>query len=137
MNDKIILYGASDRSQVRSSSWNAVVAAAREQIAVDSFGCGEYERAAEIAKIIAEVRLLPPEASVRIDGGDLPAGLVDSVYRELTAEHVRHVLENMTHIDYRIRHMKTYLRTALYNSAFELDNSIDNEVAADIWNAKN
>lgn len=109
----------------------AAIARAREQIEIDVYAGDErYERIAEIAKIIAEVWLLPPDASVRINRNDLPAGLVAAVYRELRAEHVMYVLDNMDQVGYRIRRIKTYLRTALYNSVTEIESSVCNEFAA-------
>lgn len=86
----------------------------------------------DIAMIIAEVYRLPASAAVRIDGNDLPAEMVAEVFGMITDEHVDYVLENLKAIRYQITHMKTYLRTALYNSVFEMEARTENEVRTDL-----
>ncbi len=90
----------------------------------------ECDRAlgAEIHRIIAEVGMLPPDASVRIDGLQLPAAMVAEVYSELTIEHVRAVIVKFSEIGYRIKFKKTYLRAALYNEVFEHEGGVINEL---------
>lgn len=80
----------------------------------------------ELAMIIAEVELLPPDALVRIEGNDLPAEMVAEVYSELTNDHVVLVLDQIAEQRHRIRAIKTYMRTALYNSVFTLDTAYTN-----------
>jgi len=86
----------------------------------------------ELAMIIAEVELLPPDAMVRIDGNDISAALVAEVYSELRNDHIVFVLDNLAALNYRFRSAKTYIRTALYNAALTLENSYDNMVNSEI-----
>lgn len=86
----------------------------------------------ELAMIIAEVELLPPDARVRIDGNDLFAQMVADVFSELRHEHVEFVLDNLRNLKFRFFDAKTYVRTALYNSLFTVNLAIENMVQAEL-----
>lgn len=103
----------------------------KAQIELDTFSPTDKYFAKEIALIIAEVMLLPETASIRIDGNGLPAGMVQEVYAMLEREHVEGVISAYRRAKYEIRHRKTYLRTALYNSVFETESRIENEFASE------
>lgn len=90
-----------------------------EDIPIDTFDECDRAVAAEIHRIIAEIFILPEECDVQIDGAKLPAGVVNDVYFELTVEHVREVIKKFDEVSGRIRHRKSYLRTALYNEVLE------------------
>ena len=105
---------------------------ARAAFEVDTFPPEDRGLAETIADIVAEMTMIPSGATVSIEGIAMPSDAVMDVYSELTREHVALVIENFRHVTYRIRHIKSYLRTALYNSVFELDARIENDVAADL-----
>lgn len=86
----------------------------------------------ELCMIIAEVMRLPPDSLIRVDGDDKEASEVAEIYKMLNYSHIESVIDNVNSTKYRIRAMKTYLRTALYNSVFTLENSLDNEVNSEI-----
>ncbi|MCD7784537.1 MAG: DUF6017 domain-containing protein [Oscillospiraceae bacterium] len=109
----------SESGQVKSS-FHETLEEVREQIDVNSFCDMEYIKADEIAMIITEVYVLPKDTPVRIGGIDLEAGMVADIYHELSSNHVEEVLNRYKAIPYDINHVKTYLRTTLYNSVFEL-----------------
>ena len=115
------------QSQVGSFFGN-MIASVREQIEIGCFDERETQRAEEIALIIAEMYLLPDTYDVRIGGDKLPAGLVKEIYRRIGNEHVREVICRFNGAAYEIRYVKTYLRTALYNSVFEHEARLDNAV---------
>lgn len=100
----------------------------KKQIEFDCFSEEEKGQAMELCRIVAEVMTLPPNLSVRIDGKDIPAALAAEVFGELTHEHLSAVMENYKNAVYRICRRKTYLRTALYNSVFELESGFVNSV---------
>lgn len=116
-------------------SFAAVCEAVREQIEVDSFPEGMDQLAEETARIIAEIYMMPGSWQIRIDGQHIPAAMVQQVYNHLEYDHVEAVLYRFKTVPYEIRHVKTYLRTALYNAVFETDARVTNEVARDmgIW----
>lgn len=121
------------RERGRSLPLFEVLNLVKSQIEFDLFNWRESETVSVLALYIAEVIKLPPTASVRIDGNDLPAEMVAEVYGYITNEHIHHVLEKYADADYEIKHTKTYLRTMLYNSVFELVLQMDNQNRANLW----
>ena len=88
----------------------------------------------ELILIISEVYALDPHDKVRIAGETLPVTLVQEVYRELTKEHVELVADNFDTLTREIKFKKSYLRTALYNSVFELESYWINKINSEKGN---
>lgn len=82
----------------------------------------------ELCAIIAEVNLMRPEFRVKIGGEVLEAGLVKEVFACLTHDHLERVMDSFNTCVSEIRNKKAYLRTALYNSVFELEAGTINDV---------
>ena len=99
-----------------------------DQISLDSFNPIDIHQAQEICMIITEVILLPDDTEIQIAGRKMNIALVRDVYSFLEYDHVLMVMDNFRHIKYKINHKKTYLRTALYNSVFELMSAIQNDI---------
>ena len=112
-------------------SFAAVSEAVREQIEADCIPEEWQPMAEEIERIIAEVYLMPGEWQIRIDGQPMPAGMVQGMFALLTNEHVTAVIGRFSEIPYEIRHIKTYLRTALYNAVFETEARVTNAFRKD------
>ena len=74
----------------------------------------------ELCLIIAEVLVLDPDSSVKINGSVMCARLVQEIYSQLNNDHVSLVYENFHNVSTRVYNKKAYLRTALYNAVFEL-----------------
>lgn len=100
-------------------------------IEIETFSRSDRAFAGEIALIVAEVMRLPETAEIRIDGNRLPAGMVREVYSMLARENVEAVMKGFRNAKYEIRHKKTYLRTALYNSVFELESGVENAFSSE------
>lgn len=118
--------------QARKRSFTEYLRVVENKIEIESFG-EDFAQAREIAMIIAEIFRLPEFETVRIGGNNLPAELVAEVYGYIEHEHVAEVIRRYREAKYEIKHTKTYLRTALYNSVFELNARIDNEVRKDMY----
>lgn len=103
----------------------------KARIELDTFSPYDKSFAREIALIIAEVMRLPETAEIRIEGNRLPARMVQEVLAMVEREHVETVMDAYRRAKYEIRHKKTYLRTALYNSVFETESRIENEFASE------
>ena len=103
----------------------------KDRIEIETFFPSDRAFAGEIALIIAEVMRLPETAEIRIDGNRLPAGMVREVYAMIERDHVASVMAGYRRAKYEIRHKKTYLRTALYNSLFELESEDEHEFASE------
>lgn len=118
------------KSQSVRPSFDEVLEQVKEQIAIDCVPFEQILQAEELAAIIAEVLRLRPEDKLRVDGVMHPAADVQAVYAKLENEHIMHVIETYNEIPYPIRSPKMYLRTALYNAVFELNNAGANLYAA-------
>lgn len=114
----------------RTETFESAVERVKKRIEFECFDERGKDIALEIARIMAKIELLPCEAMVRIAGQNVPVREVAMVYSLITNEHVLHVMENLLRVPYEIKHMITYIRTALYNSVFEMTLRTENRVTA-------
>lgn len=84
----------------------------------------------ELCLVIAEVFVLNPVTSVKINDSLLPARLVQDVFSHIRNEHVCLVYNNFHGLTHRVHNKKAYLRVALYNSVFELEAGAVNTLQA-------
>ena len=112
-------------------SFPEVCEAVREQIEVEAFRENMTKLGEEVTRIIAEIYMMQGDWKIRIDGQYMPVKMVQQVYNQLEHDHVAEVLFRFAQLPYEIRHVKTYLRTALYNAVFETEARVTNEVARD------
>ncbi len=117
--------------KVQSGGFISNLKRVREQInfqhLVREYELDEVRQINEFCSIIADVLTLPPQTLIVIDGEQRYVATVQEVYKQLDERHIGVVLENYNKIAYRIKNPKTYIRTALYNSYFELENKSANE----------
>ena len=124
---------AFEKSQVKvkSGGFISTLQRVREQInfnyLVREYEKDEIRQINEFCSIIADVLTLPRECLIVIDGEQRKVENVQEVYELLDERHIETVLENFNNVAYKIKNPKTYLRTALYNSYFELENKSANE----------
>ena len=59
---------------------------------------------------------------IRIAGDDKPVDVVKSQFMKLTGEHIRFVLSCLKENTTKVRNMKQYLLTALYNAPLTISN---------------
>lgn len=114
----------------RVGSFSEVLAAVKEQIDFDTFR-EDTAQAEEISLIIAEMLCLPDGLEVGMGGDKIPIEIVKNIYSRLRYEHVSAVIDAFSKIKYEIKYEKAYLRKALYNSVFECESDIRNQVASD------
>ena len=113
-------------------SFGEAVRQIRTQIRAEDFHFCNQDLMEEIVRIMAEMMILPDDAAVAIGGVKMPAGFVREIYATLEEDHVKMVLTHYCEQKHRIRFPKTYLRTALYNAAFELEGRIENDVRQEL-----
>ena len=117
--------------KVQSGGFISNLKRVREQInfqyLVRDYELDEMKQINEFCSIIADVLTLPTKALIVIDGEQRYVATVQEVYKQLDERHIETVLENFNNIAYKIKNPKTYIRTALYNSYFELENKSANE----------
>lgn len=134
MEDGYISPAAAAESQSRrqvGSIFGEALTRVRSQIESGNLPLADRAIGEEVAMIIAEVYILPDTYDVRIAGGKLPAGTVKEIFEKIDAARVAEVIRRYRAIRYEIKHTKTYLRTALYNSVFEFESRLENEVRSE------
>jgi hypothetical protein len=85
----------------------------------------------ELCLVIAEVLVLDPNTIISINGSKINVFLVQEVYGQLRNEHLRLVCENFKNVKNRILNKKAYVRTALYNTFFEIESHYINDIHCD------
>lgn len=120
MNEK--KYNAHDPVRL---SFGEVLSATLEQIDAGSIDEDEGQ-VREIALIMADVYMLDRSATVMIGGQARHAGDVQDMYREVGAMQVTDIIEAFNRVDYEVRNIKAYLRTAIYNAALTAEHRFQN-----------
>lgn len=105
------------------SSFDETVGEVTRQLEVECLESRGYSKPQilEICMIIAEIYMRNPNGSVRIGKELLDNSIVQQVFKKLTADHVDMVMDNLSRITTVIHNKKQYIRTALYQSVFELE----------------
>lgn len=113
----------SSRGRVPSPSFDETVGEVTRQLEVECLESRGYNKPQilEICMIIAEIYMRNPNGSVRIGGELLDNSIVQQVYKKLAAEHIELVIDNFSRTTTVIHNKKQYIRTALYQSVFELE----------------
>jgi len=79
----------------------------------------DREQLDEITEIILDT-VCTSRKTIRISSDDFPAEVVRSRFLKLNASHIRYVMSCMKENTTRIRNIKKYLLTALYNATFTM-----------------
>lgn len=82
---------------------------------------GDRERADELVELLTET-VCSQREYIRIGGNDLPAEAVRSRLLKLDGEHIRFVLDCLERNTTRIRNIRQYLLTTLYNAPTTIEN---------------
>lgn len=89
-----------------------------------SFLPGEYPEDADLLEEMLELLVetcSSRKQRIRIGGEDKPASVVTGQLMKLTADHIRYVLKSLEENTTRVKNMRTYLLTALYNAPFSMN----------------
>lgn len=105
---------------------------AAEQVELQCSEPIEKDHLRELCYIIAEVYMFDPDSRIKISDEIIDAYLVQEIFEELELEHLRLVWANFSAQTRLIRNKRAYLRTALYNSVFELNAHFTNLVTHDL-----
>lgn len=82
---------------------------------------GDRERVDELVELLTET-VCSQREYIRIGGNDLPTEAVRSRLLKLDGEHIRFVLDCLERNTTRIRNIRQYLLTTLYNAPTTIDN---------------
>ena len=85
----------------------------------------------EFCLIISETFFMDPDAVIKVNGSLIPVRLVQDVFTLLRNEHIHLVFSNFQDVSFRVYNKKAYLRTALYNSVFEIESHFINSPLID------
>lgn len=86
----------------------------------------------EIVNLIVETVAIPRK-SVTIGGNKYPYEIVKSQLSKLNSEHIRYVLGCMMKNTTKVKNIRSYLLTALYNAPNTIDNYYQSEVNHDLY----
>lgn len=81
----------------------------------------DTDRVEEILELIIET-VCSTKKSIRVAGEDFPADVVRARFLKLDAEHIRFVLDCLSENTTKIRNIKQYLLTTLYNAPATIGN---------------
>lgn len=119
----------SESKSGRVKSFPEYLSEIQEQTEIYQFdGTEEKPLAEELCNVMAKVMCLPDGFKISVNSQKLDAVNVREVFKQIRYKHICHVIDKFSNIDYPVKHITSYLRTALYNSVDEAEHSIVNEV---------
>lgn len=98
------------------------------QVEAYAFDSEDAEMVETLCRNIATVFQLPKGQIITIGGEKKSAEQVQAVFSLLKHENIEHIITTFQEINYKVKHITTYLRTALYNSVFESSAFWENRV---------
>lgn len=105
----------------------------RQQVAYDRllerFSQSELD---EILELITEV-LCSTNASIRVNGSQLPIRYVKERFQKLDTFHIEYVIDSLRENTTSVRNIRAYLLTALYNAPITIDHYYQAKVQHDLY----
>lgn len=128
MKNSYLSENKTQASQARCvGKFSAKLQEVQKRIEYSFIRMGDRAQALELCMMIAEVELLPDEYDIQIAGDKLPACMVKEIFEKIGHDHVEMVIENFKNERREIKFKKSYLRTALYHSVFEIESHYINQ----------
>jgi len=96
--------------------------------------CDRYEREQldEIVGLIIDT-VCSTKRTIRVGGEDKPVAVVQSVFLKLDFSHIEYVIDRLKDNTTKIRNIRSYLITTLYNARFTMDSYYRAEVNHDLY----
>jgi len=95
----------------------------------------DQQQLEEIAELIVET-VCSTRKTIRVAGNDYPAETVKSRFLKLDDIHIRYVMDCMKENTTKIRNIKSYLLTALYNAPMTMGSYYDAKVQHDLYGTR-
>lgn len=92
----------------------------------------DHDRLDEIVELIVET-VCTTKKYIRVSGADFPTEVVRSRLLKLTCEHIRFVFDCLNENTTKIRNIKQYLLTTLYNAPVTMENYYSSRVRHDLY----
>ena len=105
----------------------------RENIDYQCFRPQDAESVDELVELMADTMMVSDRGTVRIAGEEKPAPAVKSRFMKLAHSHIEYVMECLQKHTGKIRNIKAYLLTALYNSSLTIGSYYRAEVNHDLY----
>ena len=105
----------------------------RENIDYQCFRPQDMESVDELVELMADTMLVPDRGTVRVAGAEKPASVVKGRFMKLAHSHIEYVIGCMQKHTGKIRNIKAYLLTALYNSSLTISSYYRAEVNHDLY----
>ena len=105
----------------------------RENIDYQCFRPQDMESVDELVELMADTMLVPDRGTVRVAGAEKPAPVVKGRFMKLAHSHIEYVIGCMQKHTGKIRNIKAYLLTALYNSPLTISSYYRAEVNHDLY----
>ena len=105
----------------------------RENIDYQCFRPQDMESVDELVELMADTMLVPDRGTVRVAGAEKPAPVVKGRFMKLAHSHIEYVIGCMQKHTGKIRNIKAYLLTALYNSSLTISSFYRAEVNHDLY----
>ena len=94
--------------------------------------CSDKERLDELIDLLADI-FQSTKRTLRVNGEDKPTQAVQEQLMRLGPEHIVYVLDLMSENTAKVRNMRNYLLTALYNATMVVGHSVANRVQHDLY----
>ncbi len=87
----------------------------------------------ELVELMADTMPVPDRGTVRVAGAEKPAPVVKGRFMKLAHSHIEYVIGCMQKHTGKIRNIKAYLLTTLYNSSLTISSYYRTEVNHDLY----
>lgn len=104
-----------------------------ENISYSCFNSCETADVDELVELMVDAMMVPDRQTIRVAGMEKPASVVKSRFMKLVHSHIQYVMECLQKHTGKIRNIKAYLLTTLYNSSLTISSYYRAEVNHDLY----
>lgn len=105
----------------------------RENISYPCFNSCETADVDELVELMVDAMMVPDRQTIRVGGMEKPASVVKGRFMKLVHSHIEYVMGCLQKHTGKIRNIKAYLLTALYNSSLTISSYYRAEVNHDLY----
>ena len=97
------------------------------------YQCHKQKEVDDLVELMVEVMMMPDNSMIRIAGVDKPVSIVKNRFMKINYSHIEYVMLCMKKNTTKIKNIKTYLITALYNAPITMNSFYQAEVNHDLF----
>ena len=97
------------------------------------YQCHKQKEVDDLVELMVEVMMMPDNSMIRIAGVDKPVSIVKNRFMKINYSHIEYVMLCMKKNTTKIKNIKTYLITALYNAPTTMNSFYQAEVNHDLF----